>query len=92
LRKLILAAAVLAAPSTNAPAIAQEPRLAEHTCRLHSDGSVTCLAATIGDCQQLIAYVRLNDSIDDLDVVQLSSHCDKIGAPRVGYRVVFELL
>jgi hypothetical protein len=93
MKKLILAAAVLAAPSMYAPAIAQaEPPLPEHTCKLHSDGSITCTTTTFSDCQQLTAYVRVNDSIDGLEVLPLSSGCEKIAPPSVGYRISFELL
>ena len=93
MKKLMLTAAILVAHSTHAPAMTQnDPPLPEHACRLHSNGSITCTALTLGECQQLIAHVCLNESIDGLDVVSVPSRCDKIGPPLVGYRVVFELL
>ena len=93
MKTLMLAAAILAAPSTPVPAMAQrEQPLFEHMCTLHPDGSIRCTAVTPGECQQLIAYVRLNDSIHGLDVVPLSSRCEKVESPFVGYRAIFELL
>ena len=93
MKKLMLAVAILVAHSTHAAAMTQnDPPLPEHTCRLHSDGSIICTALTIGECQQLIAHVRLNESIGGLDVIPLSSRCEKIAPPSVGYRIIFELL
>ena len=93
MKKLMLAATILAAPPAYAHSMPQkEPPLPEHICRLHSDGSITCTTTTVSDCKQLMAYVRVNDSIDGLDVLPLSSGCEKIAPPSVGYRISFELL
>jgi hypothetical protein len=93
MKKLMLAATVLAAPPAYAHSMLQkEPPLPEHACSLHSDGSIACTTTTVSDCQQLMAYVRVNDSIDGLDVISLSSACEKIAPLSVGYRISFELL
>jgi hypothetical protein len=93
MKKLMLAATILAAPPAYAQSMPQkEPPLPEHTCRVHSDGSITCTTTTISDCQQLLAYVRVYDSIGGLDVVPLSSGCEKVAPPSVGYWISFELL
>ena len=93
MKTLMLAAAILAAPSAYAHSMPEkEPPLPEHACRLHSDGSINCTAATVSDCRELMAYVRVNNSIDGLEVLPLSSGCEKIAPPSVGYRISFELL
>ena len=93
MKKLMLAATILASPPAYAHSVPQkEPPLPEHICRLHSDGSITCTTTTVSDCQQLMAYVRLNDSIDGREVLPLSSGCEKIAPPSGGYRISFELL
>lgn len=93
MKKLMLAAVIIVAPPAYAPAMAQrEPPLPEHTCTLNLDGTITCTALTRGECQQLIAYIRVNELIHGLDVVPVSSSCEKIDPPFVGYRAIFELL
>ena len=93
MKKLMLAATILAAPPAYAHSMPQkEPPLPEHACALHSDGSITCTMTTVSDCQQLVAHVRLNDSIDGLEVLPPSSGCEKVVPPSVGYRISFELL
>lgn len=93
MKKLMLAATILAAPLAHAHSMPQkEPPLPEHICSLHSDGSIRCTTTTVSDCQQLMAYVRVNDSIDGVEVLPLSSGCEKIAPPSVGYRISFELL
>jgi hypothetical protein len=93
MKKLMLVATILVAPPAYAHSMPpREPPLPEHICRLHSDGSITCTTTTFSDCQQLTAYVRVNDSIDGLEVLPLSSGCEKIAPPSVGYRISFELL
>jgi hypothetical protein len=93
MKKLMLAATLLAAPPAYAHSMPQkEPPIPEHICRLLSDGSIMCTTTTVSDCQQLMAYVRVNDSIDGLEVLPLSSGCEKIAPPSVGYRISFELL
>jgi hypothetical protein len=89
----MLAATLLAAPPAYADSMPQkEPPLPEYICRLHSDVSITCTTTTVSDCQQLMAYVRVNDSIDGLEVLPLSAGCEKIAPPSMGYRISFELL
>jgi len=93
MKKLMIAAIVLAALPAYAHSMPQnKPLLPEHSCRLHSDGSITCTTTTVSDCQQLIAYVRVNDSIAGLEVLPLSTGCEKIAPPSVGYGISFELL
>ena len=92
MKKLMLAAAILAAPPAYAHSLPQkEPPLPEHICTLHSDGSIRCTTTTVSNCQQLMAYVRVHDSIYGLEVLPLSG-CEKIAPPSVGYRISFELL
>ena len=92
MKKLMLAATILAAPPAYAHSMPQkEPPLPEHICMLDSDGSITCTTTTVSECRQLIAYVRANDSIDGVEVLPLSSACEKIAPPSVGYRISFEL-
>lgn len=93
MKKLMLAATILATPPTYAHSMPQkEPPLPEHICRLHSDVSITCTTTTVSDCQQLMAYVRVYGAIDGLDVLLLSPGCENIAPPSVGYRISFELL
>lgn len=93
MKKLMIAVTILAAPPAYADYMPQkEPPLPEHICELHSDGSLTCTTSTVSDCKQLMAYVRVYESIDGLDVLPLSPGCEKIAPPSVGYRIGFELL
>ena len=89
----MLAAAILAAPPAYAHSKPQkEPPLPEHICTPNSDGSITCTTTTVSACQQLMAYIRVNESIDGVEVLPMSSGCEKIAPPSVGYRISFELL
>lgn len=92
MKKLMLAATIVAAPPAYADPMPQKEPLPEHICRLHSDGSITCTTATVFDCRQLMVYVRVNNAIGGLDVLPLSSGCEKIAPPSVGYWISFELL
>jgi hypothetical protein len=93
MKKIILIAAILAGSLTFDSAIAQkEQPLPEHTCVLDSDGLIICTAGRLDECQQLIDHVRLNGSIEGVDVVRVSSRCEKIGSPLVAYQAIFELL
>jgi hypothetical protein len=93
MKKLMLAATILAALPAYAHSMPQkEPPLPEHICTLQSDGSITCATTTVADCEQLMAYVRVNDSIDGVEVLPLSLGCEKIAPPSVGYRISFDLL
>jgi hypothetical protein len=51
MKKLMLAATILAAPPAYAHSMPQkEPPLPEHICRLHSDGSIRCTTTTVSEC------------------------------------------
>lgn len=93
MKTLMLTATILAAlPAYAHSKPKEQPPLPEHSCGLHSDVLITCTATTVSDCQQLMAYVRENASIDGLEVLPLSSGCEKIAPPSVGYWISFELL